>query len=277
MKKILAAGLGMLALAAMQPANAADMPVKAVYKAPPVEVWSWTGFYIGLNGGYSWGRSDTRLDLLNGATGAVLASINNNFNLNGGIFGAQAGYNWQSGSMVFGIETDIQWSGEKGSTLLSCNLALCLPTAIAPGGALAATAALSQKIDWFGTLRGRLGVLAAPTVLLYVTGGLAYGDVKSDLLVAGFNANGAPLSAAFTNSTLHAGWTVGAGIEGRLGGNWTGKLEYLYMDLGTFSGTSTILAVGPPTLQAAYSSRVRDNVFRAGINYKFGSAVVAAY
>jgi outer membrane immunogenic protein len=114
-------------------------------------------------------------------------------------------------------------------------------------------------------------------MLVYVTGGLAYGDVKSDLTVTGFNANGVALTATTTNRTVHAGWTVGAGIEGRLGGNWTGKLEYLYMDLGTFTGSSAVLAVGPPTLQATYSSRITDNIFRAGINYKFGGPVVAAY
>jgi outer membrane immunogenic protein len=277
MKKMIAAGLGMLALAALQPAAAADLPVrKPVYKAPPVEVWSWTGFYVGLNGGYSWGRSDTTVNLYNNGTGALLASLNDNFKLDGGIFGGQIGYNWQSGNFVFGVETDIQWSGEKGSSRLFCNTAACLPTAIAAGGASGAVAALDQKIAWFGTLRGRIGALVVPSVLLYVTGGLAYGDVKSDLTIAGFTGGGAATSAAFSTDTLHAGWTVGAGIEGRLFGNWTGKLEYLYMDLGTFS-TSGVLTTASPVLFGSHSSRVTDNIFRAGINYKFGGPVYAAY
>ena len=126
---------------------------------------------------------------------------------------------------------------------------------------------MSQKIDWFGTVRGRVGVLATPTVLLYATGGLAYGQVNSSETVGG------PLPAAFSQSSTNVGWTVGAGIEGAIGGNWTAKLEYLYVDLGTVSGSFTL----PNTDIISHSSHITDNVLRAGINYRFGGPVVAKY
>jgi outer membrane immunogenic protein len=207
--------------------------------------------------------------LFNNTTGALIVTGQTKFNLNGGVFGGQAGYNWQSGSFVFGVEGDIQWSGEKGNTGFACNLAACLPTAIQPGGAQAVTATLAQKIDWFATLRGRLGVTVTPTVLLYATGGLAYGDVKSTGAINAFNGGGQPVAGAYAFSSATAGWVVGAGIEGQLVGNWTGKLEYLYMDLGTFTGSGVLPAPASPALLATFSSRITDQVLRAGINYRF--------
>src|SRR6266508_5551837 len=205
MRKILAAGIGVLALAAaMQPAAAADLPVKApVYKAPPVYIdpWTWTGVYIGLNAGYSWGRSRTHVDYFNSLTGLPIAppagSITDvDFNLNGGIAGGQIGYNWQASNWVGGIEADIQWSGQKGSADFFCARnpvgapGPCLPTLTGTlPGTTGTTLLLDQRLRWFGTLRGRLGVLFAPTVLAYVTGGLAYGEIKTEGTLNGFDGN----------------------------------------------------------------------------------------
>jgi outer membrane immunogenic protein len=265
--------LALIAFGAIAPAQAADMPVKAMpVKAPIVVPYSWAGFYIGLNGGYSWGRSDTTGNLYNNTSGALLATGSDSFKLNGGIFGGQAGYNWQSNNFVYGVEADIQWSGEKGGTIFTCPTPAgggpCNLITGGPGAGVAPTASLSQKIEWFGTFRGRLGTTITPTVLLYVTGGLAYGDVKTDAVISGFTGGGVPVSAAFSNDSWHAGWTVGAGLEGSLGGKWTGKIEYLYMDLGTYSGSGTLLTSFPPLL-ATYSSRITDNILRAGVNYHF--------
>jgi outer membrane immunogenic protein len=288
MRKIISAGIGMLALAgAMQPASAADLAVKApVYKAPPpvIEIWSWSGFYIGLNGGYSWGRSRTDVGFFNTVTGIPIVpppgSITNaDLKLNGGVFGAQAGYNWQSGSFVAGVETDIQWSGQKGDANFLCAVVApaggpCLPGSTAfPAGALGGTLSLEQKLQWFGTLRGRLGGLITPDVLFYVTGGLAYGEIKTSGTLTTFNPNLIAVSGTFSNSVTKAGWTIGAGLEGRLGGNWTGKIEYLYMDLGSVSGTVVV----PLLISANYSSKITDNIFRVGVNYHFNSPVVARY
>jgi outer membrane immunogenic protein len=130
---------------------------------------------------------------------------------------------------------------------------------------------LNQKLEWFGTVRGRAGVLVSPTVLLYATGGLAYGEVKTSEIIGGL--------AGFSNSDTRVGYTVGAGIEGVIGGNWTAKLEYLYVDLGRTSGSflTTIPALGGGFLTSTYRSRITDNVLRVGLNYKFGGPVVAKY
>jgi outer membrane immunogenic protein len=198
------------------------------------------------------------------------------FDLDGGIAGAQIGANWQNGIWVIGGEADIQWSGQKGSADFLCATTIiggpCLPGfTVVPPGAIGAALALDQKLEWFGTVRARLGVTPAPTVLLYVTGGLAYGEIEtSGTLTAGF-----PLtSVAFSQSNTKAGWTVGGGIEGRLSGNWTGKIEYLYMDLGSISGT---VINTPAGIGASWSSDITDNIIRVGLNYKFQPYVVAKY
>jgi outer membrane immunogenic protein len=286
MKKIISAGIGLLALTGA--AAAADLPVKApVYKAPPpiVDPWTWTGVYIGVNAGYSWGRSDTHVDYFNPVTGLPIVppagSITDvKFDLNGGIAGAQIGANWQSGIWVIGGEADIQWSGQKGSALFTCAVTgggipgPCLGSTFIPPGVAGASLALDQKLQWFGTLRARLGVTPAPTVLLYVTGGLAYGEIETNAILTGTTPAGVVSSAAASFNTTKAGWTVGAGIEGRLSGNWTGKIEYLYMDLGDVSGTIS----NPPAFIAAnWSSHITDNILRVGLNYKFQPYVVAKY
>jgi outer membrane immunogenic protein len=267
-------------------AFAADLPAKVYTKAPPIvePVYDWTGFYIGGNVGYSWGRSSDTSSLTNGA-GTFLFTSANKTNLDGVVGGGQIGYNWQIQNWVWGFEADIQGTGEKGSRAFTCPAGICTPSTIL-GGPLALVVlvpgaavplSLEQKIDWFGTVRGRVGVLVTPKVLLYATGGLAYGEVKSSETVAA-------LLTGFSSSTTNVGYTVGAGVEGVIGGNWTAKLEYLYVDLGRVSGAfaTTIPAFGSGTaasgtLTSYYSSRVTDNVLRVGVNYKFGGPLVAKY
>jgi len=283
MKRILFAAVG-LALAGL-PAAAADLPTKApILKAPP-DVWSWTGFYIGGNLGYSWGRSETDVTYFNPVTGLPIVppagSITSvDFNLNGGVGGGQIGYNYQTGNWVWGIEADIQWSGQDGDALFTCAAAAPVPGACLPGltfvppGATGTTLSLEQKLEWFGTVRARLGWLWTPTALAYVTGGFAYGSVKTSGVLNSFNANGGAVTTAFSNRDRNGGWTVGGGIEARLVGNWTGKVEYLYMDLGTFD--NTVAFATAPAIGAHISSRVTDNIIRAGLNYKFGPGPVVA-
>ena len=265
MKRML---IGIAAVASLlaTSALAADLPARTYTKAPVyVEpVYNWTGFYIGGNIGYSWGRSNDTSTLTN-AAGTVLLTSADKSDLNGIVGGGQIGYNWQMQSWVWGLEADIQGTDEKGSRAfsytspgLNCILAC---------GPVTTPFALNQKIDWFGTVRGRAGVLLTPKVLLYATGGLAYGEVNSSETVGG------PLPAAFSSSTTNVGWTVGAGIEGAIGGNWTAKLEYLYVDLGTVSGSFTL----PSTNVISYSSHITDNILRVGVNYRFDSPVVAKY
>jgi outer membrane immunogenic protein len=140
---------------------------------------------------------------------------------------------------------------------------------------------LSQKIDWFGTVRGRVGSTITPSLLVYVTGGLAYGQVDSTSTVSGINIFGAqgtntftlvPAAVAFSSRTTKTGWTLGGGIEGLLGGNWTGKIEYLYLDLGTVSGAfvTPIVTTTGGFLSSSFSSQITNHILRVGLNYRFG-------
>ena len=251
-------------------AFAADLPMSAYTKAPMFfePVFNWTGFYVGGNIGYGWGRSSDTSTLTNTA-GTVLLTSTGTTDLNGVVGGGQIGYNWQIQNFVWGLEADIQGTNEKATRNFVCAAVTCLPAVALALPAV--TVALNQKIDWFGTVRGRLGVLAAPTLLLYATGGLAYGEVNT--------SDAINMLTPFSTNTTNVGWTAGAGIEGVIGGNWTARLEYLYVDLGKVNGSflTTIGALGGGVLSANYNSHINDNIVRAGINYKFNSPIVARY
>jgi outer membrane immunogenic protein len=285
MKRILI-GIAAIASLASTVASAADLAPRVYTKAPaPIAaVYDWTGFYVGGNIGYSWGRSNDTSSLTNGA-GTVLFSATDKTNLNGIVGGGQAGYNWQMQNWVLGLEADIQGTGEKGTHYYNCGIGICTPSTILPGfnvavftvPGVAVPLSLTQKIDWFGTVRGRVGILATPQILLYGTGGLAYGGVNSSESIGA-------AALGFSSNDTRVGWTVGAGIEGAIGGGWSAKLEYLYVDLGKTSGSflTTIPAFGAGTvasgtLTSSYSSRITDNILRVGVNYKFGGPVVARY
>ena len=282
MKAFQLSAIALLAVAAATPSLAADMPVKARPMPAMVPLYDWSGWYIGGNVGYSWGRSRTDVSYFTAAgtpiappPGSVTSS---DTKLDGWLGGGQIGANWQSGQWLFGVEADIQWSGQKGSADFLCARtavigatvvpSACLPgvTALIPAGVPGASLALNQDLEWFGTARLRVGWLPAPTWLLYVTGGLAFGEIETNATLVGINANLAAVTATTTSSETKWGWTVGGGIEGVISGPWTGKIEYLYMDLGTVNGA---VALPPPGIQATYSSRITDNILRVGLNYRF--------
>jgi outer membrane immunogenic protein len=276
LKFILNAAVVAGALTGITAASAADLPARTYTKAPVMvdPGYNWTGFYIGGNIGYSWGRSSDTSSLTNGAGTVLFTSIDRS-DLNGVVGGGQVGYNWQMQNWLLGLEADIQGTGERGSRAFTCPTGICTPpfgvVAVFPGPPVPVSS-LDQKLEWFGTVRGRAGVLVSPKVLLYATGGLAYGGVKSSETIG-------LVPAGFSNSDTRVGYTVGAGIEGVIGGNWTAKLEYLYVDLGRTSGSflTTIPALGGGFLTSNYSSRITDNVLRVGLNYKFSGPVVAKY
>jgi outer membrane immunogenic protein len=219
MKRLFFAGIALTALAGL--AQAADLPAgpQSYYKAPVfAPPYSWTGFYVGVNGGGGLGRSNW--DSAGG------------FNTSGGIAGGTVGYNYQYSHAVFGAEGDIDWSGIKGSTTtLGC-----------PTGC-------TTSNTWLSTVRGRLGY-AFDRFLPYVTGGAAFGNISAT----------APGLAG--NSTTNAGWTVGAGLEFAIAGNWTAKAEYLYVNLGRFNCS---LSCGAASDNVSFNT----NLVRAGINYRF--------
>jgi outer membrane immunogenic protein len=228
MRKIL---LGTVAALAASSAYAADLPPAPAYKAPvmaPV-AYTWTGFYIGINGGWGWGRS--RFDF------AAAGTSTGNFNTSGGLVGGTAGYNWQTGQFVLGVETDFDWANIKGS-------------APCPNPAFSC----QTSDSWLGTARGRVGWTPG-NVLFYVTGGAAYGDVKA--------AISGPVGFPGDKATK-LGWTAGGGVEYMFTPNWTGKLEYLHVDLGSFDCVIT----GCSNLSTT-NVKFTTEIIRAGVNYKF--------
>jgi outer membrane immunogenic protein len=269
MKRILVSTIVSAILAGVGAASAADLQLKAP-PAPVVLDPGWNGFYVGANVGYSWGRSDATAAIANATTGVGLAAGAASFDMNGWVGGFQAGYNLQRDRWVFGIETDFQWTGQDGGATFACPGTVCnrgltaIPAANAP-----VSVALTEKLQWFGTLRGRLGTtFVNPNWLFYVTGGLAYGSIQTNGTISGFNALGVGVGTGFSNSATNVGWTVGVGLEGRLMGNWTAKAEYLYVDLGTVT-TNAANTLNFIPIALALNSNITDNIFRVGVNYQF--------
>jgi outer membrane immunogenic protein len=114
-----------------------------------------------------------------------------------------------------------------------------------------------------------VGITFTPTFLLYVTGGGAYGSVKTDLGLTTVTANGTPVAVAGSTSTDRFGWTVGGGIEWAFASNWSAKIEYLYMDLGSISNSVVLPTAAGLPLGANVTTQLTDNIFRGGINYRF--------
>jgi outer membrane immunogenic protein len=240
-------------------AMAADMAVKApVYKAPvAAPVYNWTGFYIGANLGYSFGNQSTNWT----AAGLPIGSTSSR--MDGILGGLQAGYNWQSGSLVLGLEADIQGTGQQGTATIGDPVTTdpCAPIAACPTTTIVPLSN-QEKLPWFGTVRGRLGFTPTDRGLIYATGGLAYGEIESN----GSVSFGGATATGSTNTT-QAGWTVGGGVEWALwDNNWTGKVEYLYVDLGTVNNAFTGIA---PLTPITTSAHITDNIVRAGLNYHF--------
>jgi outer membrane immunogenic protein len=248
------------------PALGADMALKAPPPAPLVS--SWTGFYVGLNGGY--GRNDptgssycvTPGGIMNG--GGCLGLDPAAAKPEGGLFGGQIGYNVQSGQFVYGLETDIQWSGIKGT---GTGIATCCNPRPVPAGVYTA----SDKLDWFGTARFRLGLVVGIVVgtngLVYATGGLIYGRESvsnSDILTgASYQANG---------STTRGGGIAGGGFEYTFTGSVSGKIEGLYYDMGSITDSFTNTG---NLYTEVYKSKFKGEIFRAGLNWKLGAPFVS--
>jgi outer membrane immunogenic protein len=233
-----------------------------IFKAPVAAVWSWTGYYLGLNAGYSWGRSATEA-FFNDATlpGAAFATADG-FGIDGKVFGMQTGYNFQSGWWLFGIEADAQLTTQHANPKFVCPGTICNPA-----GTVVANFDQSQKLEWFSTLRAHFGVAVAPGMMAFLTGGAAVAGLQTSGTLFGYDPTGAPAFNPFSNVAVNAGWTVGGGAEARIAGNWTGKVEYLYIDLGSI--TISVNNQLNTTATALFNSRLVDHIVRAGLNYKF--------
>lgn len=279
-------------LACAGPVLAADLPAR---RAPPVYVppppmLTWTGFYLGVNVGGTWNDgtglahtafpgSDAALGVAPGVTeglAALTTGVVPNRSQAGVIGGGQIGYNWTvSPSFVAGLEADIQGLASGGSA------GILNTSATVVGVPITSTVVAASRIEYLGTVRGRIGFLATPTLLLYGTGGFAYGGVHSAVAISQSGTNGFIGSGIASNSSTRVGWTAGAGAEWRFQPNWSLKVEYLRYDLGTSgfgtaaSGTAaSAFFAGTPYQTGIARVRSEGNIVRAGVNYFWDTAAV---
>ncbi|BAL78185.1 outer membrane protein [Bradyrhizobium cosmicum] len=278
MKRIAFAALAALAATS---ASAADMAASNYTKAPAMAaVASWTGFYAGLNVGYGFNdpvatftANDVVSNSIIGNVGTAASPVA--YDVKGVLGGAQAGYNWQvSPNWLIGFEADFQGSDIKGSA--------ASPYAVIgrPGQIEA-----QQNVEWFGTLRARAGLLATSKLLVYGTGGFAYGSVREDSILSntigftavagggGVSAVCAAAAACYTGPTtkILTGYAVGGGFEYAAWRNVSLKAEYLYVNLGSSNITSTAPATAGTTASTigTHFSDLDFHVVRVGANYRF--------
>lgn len=282
MKTLLAAAIG-AALAATG-AHAADVAARPYVKAP-VAAPNWTGWYGGLNAGGGW--TDTNVDysandplttLLFGGP-LPLPARGDSVNASGALGGLQFGYNYQfQRNWMVGIETDFQFAGIRGSGATTYTV-----------NAGQAVTAVNQEIEYFGTVRARLGYLPTDQLLVYATGGFAYAQLNNAASMSasapGINANlpsggtiysvncgnGFPDTCfASSSSRLSPGWTVGGGLEYAFWQNWSLKGEYLFARFQD-TLTPTAISVIPGGTASTYNAKVTTdlNIVRLGLNYKF--------
>jgi outer membrane immunogenic protein len=278
MKTLLIAGAALTALIGTE-ALAADMPLKAPPK--PIVTCNWCGFYVGANGGYAWSHDsmtttstptpDAVLGVVPGVSEGIAALSAGGVPIghsNGFIGGVQAGYNWQTGNFLAGVEADIQGLSHTGGS------GTITQTAVVVGSPVTSTQTGTASVSYLGTLRGRLGIVANQNWLLYVTGGLAYGGVKANDSIVQTSTNGFSGAGFGSLSTTRAGWALGAGTEWMFAPKWSVKAEYLHYDLGTASfgsapvGTPTsAFFVGTPYQTNVTSVRFQGDMVRLGLNY----------
>lgn len=252
-------------------AVAADMPLKAVKAPAPVAIWNWTGFYVGANGGYGWDDESVAFTADPAFFGAAIAIGNAASRLSpsarGGLAGGQVGYNWLMNSFVLGIEADYDWADINGSARFRDTATGVTFENIA-----------TRKVSSFGTARARAGFLPTNQLLLYATGGFAWGETRLTITQTPLLGCGnIPGCLAATSSGTSTGWTVGAGAEWMFAPNWSLKAEYLYVDLGGRSATVVSTVQAPAGNFYTGTTNFRENIVRAGINYHFGGPVVAKY
>lgn len=241
-------------------ASAADLP--AVAKVPPATAQSWAGFYLGVHGGYGWGRNDFAF---------LLADFNyiGPINSAGAVYGAHAGYNWQFGRAVAGLEIDFSAADISGSASRS---------GIVPGQ-FSFDYTRTERAKYLGTARGRLGWSATDNLLIFGTAGVAWERYERS-----FDERDVSNINAFQNGTRSGrtpfdrfGWVAGAGAEAKLpGSNWVGRLEYLHYDFGAVEQVSTRVSTLPNFAPfAERAGRQSYDVVRAGLSYKFGTLAAA--
>lgn len=268
MKTAIAAAAALLAGSTL--ASAADMAVKARPMVAPAPVWTWTGFYIGAHVGAGWGETESTItDFSIPAGPLVVNGLAIPFSQNsrsGFLGGVQAGYNWQAGWAVFGIQGDFAGADIKGTNpclvLLNC----------------------TSKTDWLATVSGRLGAVVLDRGLVYVKGGAAWMNTTHSVRLPGLGAAGGPFSnleIANRDSTAW-GWLVGFGTEWQITPNWSAFVEYNYIEFDK-KNEAFALNLGPAAIPGGVTvgADLKNtlSVAKVGVNYKFdwGTPVVARY
>ena len=244
-----------VALVASAPAWAADLPVKA---APPAVIApTWTGLYLGANVGYSAGTSSvgSTTNLVGVFTASLVGA--SDLSLTGAVGGGQIGYNWQfNPNWLVGVEVDYDWTGQRGGALFNDPLVAVRET-------------VEAKLNWLATIRARFGYITGNS-LWYVTGGWA--DGRRELNTTFTFLVPPTVAGALNVRSAASGWTVGGGVETKLwNSNWSAKLEYLHVDLGSLSTVTPSFPVGGPPVvifNTVTTAKFRDEIVRVGLNYK---------
>ncbi len=245
-----------LSLAAAGAALAADLPStkgEPVYAPPPAPIFSWTGFYLGVNGGY--GGNNVSFDSQEDEGGAIFEESREKLTSSGFVAGGTIGYNYQvpTSNFVLGVEGDFDWSNIRGD----------LSEGFSDDGG-SEGASVGSRLNWLATARARIGyAVTTPfgNLLPYVTGGGAFGNVESYSYEYDDGEGG---SESFGHTW--AGWTAGAGLEYAITPNLSFKAEYLYVDLGKHLGDSEYL--GADVYDNVYE-HFTANIVRVGLNWKF--------
>ncbi|MGA7433394.1 MAG: outer membrane beta-barrel protein [Xanthobacteraceae bacterium] len=221
-------------------AIAADLPAPAPAAPPsPIAVPpSWTGVYLGIEGGGIVGNSN---QIANGPLG--FGPISSGYTVTGGLVGGTAGFNWQTGDWVFGLEGDMSWADVRGSAN--------------EAPPFTSGSVIDTKENWLATGRGRIGWTTSNSIMFFATGGFAAAAVEADIMP--------PTAAERSETDTRWGGTVGGGVEAKLTPNWSAKAEYLY----TKFASQGYFSNPPPGTNIRSDVPLNNNIFRFGINYAF--------
>ena len=283
MRRLLLTGIAFTALIAGS-AMAADLAPRPVYRAPVAVVapFTWSGFYLGIQGGSGWGTSEWNTTSVTDCTPAggcaafASEAQSASYNLNGWHGGGTAGYNWQIGQTVLGIEGDISAANINGrGDCTAANNSFFFSNMVKNVGE-GVVSSCHTDLKWLATLTGRVG-FAVDHALWYVKGGIAWAHFNQDITSAALQAAVGSFSISSASfSTTRTGGTFGVGVEYAFWDNWSAKLEYDYMDFGTESLTyaQPVLVAGQPFSIHTVTTDIRErvHVVRAGINYRFNWA-----
>jgi outer membrane immunogenic protein len=262
-------------------AYAADLGAGSEKGAAYVPASPWAGFYVGVNGGYGWSGTDSTVYAeaiygLNLVNPTAATSALQSYQKNGAFGGGQIGYNFQRGQFVYGVEADIQDAGIRGSGSASVTA-----NDTASGTSVSSNTYRNSGMDWFGTVRGRLGYAVGNT-LIYGTGGFAYGGFsgKASTTMSWQVQGYLPGSQTYSVDTgaTRTGYAVGAGVEHALTPQWSVKAEYQFLDFGSSEGYAGLHAYlfNPVNISQPAEIRSRGyygveqnfNTVRVGLNYK---------